>query len=323
MKYQVLRLDKSPYLDGNFSIAEKKAIETSKIELVPNVYELNSECRYFLISNTHTDFNRIPEIVLNRTELLIHPNSGYDNINNEFLKKNPPPIIIGNPIRAGAVTEFILSAILKHSTPIDHHIYWKGMRKWDRRLLEEQKVFVYGAGNIGHRIINVLSSLCKQIDYQDPFSEFLPPVQKLDIEKIQDADIIILTAELNDQTRNFLNDELINTLKSDVLIINAARGGLIEEQSLLKFLEKNTEAFAYLDVFENEPFDPGFGNSLKNLNKTSHIAGVYQNLQNRIIDFEKEIIHNYIDAKIKNNLDLFWNRYSHLNYSDIRLKRGY
>lgn len=323
MKYQVLRLDKSPYLDGNFSVLEKKAIEQDGLELVPNVYELNSECRYFLISNTHTDFNRIPEIVLKRTELLIHPNSGYDNINESFLEKNPPPIIIGNPIRAGAVTEFILSAILKHFTPIDHHIYWKGMRKWDRRLLEEQKVFVYGAGNIGHKVIQTLKNLCKEVHYFDPFSEFLPPVENLKMEQIETADILILCSELNDQTKNFLDADKINLLKQNVLIINAARGELIDEEALLKFLEKNAEAFAYLDVFKNEPFEPGFGNHLKNLNKTSHIAGVYHELQHRMIDFEKEVIHNYIDAKKKNNLDLFWNKYSHLNYSDIRLKRGY
>lgn len=323
MKYQVLRLDKSPYLDGNFTIREKSALENGDISYVPNVYELNSECRYFLITNTHTNFERIPEIVLDRTELLVHPNSGYDNINESFVKKSTVPVIVGNPIRAGAVTEFILSAITNHYSPIEHHIYWKGMRKWNRGLLESKTALVIGAGNIGFRVISSLKHLCHQVNYIDPYSEFLPPIKELTNEMIATADIVLLCSELNQSTRHLMNKERIEQMKEDVLFINTARGELVDETALMEFLEKNALAKAFLDVFEKEPFDPGLGNHLKNLNKTSHIAGVYQDLQNRMIAFEQEIIHSYLTAKKNNTLDSFWEKYSHLHYQKIRQKRGF
>lgn len=323
MKYQALRLDKSPYLNENFSHREKKALENEHIKFAPNVYELDSEKRYFLITNTHTDYERIPEIVLERTELLIHPNSGFDNIQKSFVDRSDVPIIVGSPIRAGAVTEFILSTILKYYSPIENHIYWKGSRKWDRALLEEKQALVIGAGNIGHRVINTLKLLCKKVDYVDPYSEFLPPTREFTDQQLKEADMIIFCAELNSKTEQILNKERIGKLKKDVLIINPSRGELIDEAALLPFLETNKQAFAYLDVFSTEPFSPGFGNHLTNLNKTSHIAGVYENLQDRIIDFEREIIHHYIQNKKSNNIDIFWEKYAHLHYQEIRKKRGY
>lgn len=321
MKYQVLRLDRSPYLDGDFTIKEKKALESSDIEYVSNVYELNSEKNYFLITNTHTDFDRIPEIVLDRTELIIHPNSGYDNISANFLAKSNVPIILGSPIRAGAVTEYILSSVLKHYAPIDNHIYWKDIRTWDREILEDKSAYVIGAGNIGARVVKLLEILCQEVNYTDPYSEYLPPKPKIDMEQLAKADILIISAELTSKTKNLIDKKILEQLNKSVLIINTARGEIIDEEGLLEFLETHKTTAAYLDVFSEEPFSPGFGKTLTNLNKTSHIAGVYRNLPNRIINFEKEIIHFYVKQKSLNNLDSFWKKYSKLNYQDINAKR--
>ena len=67
------------------------------------------------------------------------------------------------------------------------------------------------------------------------------------------ADIISLHMSLNGNTSKFLNSERLQLLKPDVIIINNARGGLIDEDALLNFMENNPKAKAFLDVLEIEP----------------------------------------------------------------------
>ena len=86
-----------------------------------------------------------------------------------------------------------------------------------------------------------------------------------------------------------------------VLIINPSRGKVIVQKELEKFLEINPNAFAYLDVFTTEPFSSSDFKSLKNVNKTSHIAGVYKELNRDIIEFEKEALTCFINSQSKFN----------------------
>ena len=72
-------------------------------------------------------------------------------------------------------------------------------------------------------------------------------------ESIKSMDAISLHIPLNDKTKNLINYELLKTLKKSCIIINAARGGIINENDLNKALSENLIYGAGLDVFEMEP----------------------------------------------------------------------
>lgn len=310
MKVQIYRTNASSYQDPSFFQQEKTILE--KIEGVKYIKSLNDitdEDPFILITNTHTKSEEIPSVLLDKTILVIHPNSGHDNFPQEFIQNSLFPIVLGNPIRSHAVAEYILASVFNHFTKIDNHLHWADKRTWNRKLLRDQKVLILGNGHIGKILQNSLTPLCKEVKVCDPYQEnqfehsSLITTESKEI--FQDVQILILAQSLNEHNHKQINSEVLKQLNPECLIINAARGSLIEEIDLVHYLQKNPKAFAYLDVFVNEPFAPGYLHDLKNLNKTSHIAGVYERLNQDIISFEFHIIKEFLKYYLENKRDQF------------------
>jgi len=315
MKVQVYRTGASSYQNSSFL---KK--EQSSLESIPGVKYINSlketvkDTPFILITNTHTNMDEIPEVILNKTALMIHPNSGHDNIPDEFIKNASFPIVIGNPIRSNAVVEYIISCIFKEITPIPNHSHWSSDRKWDRKLLRDHKVLIIGHGHIGSKLNQALSPLVNNLKVYDPnITQSLPSniIHNFTHQIFDEVDILVLAADLNKSSREFINRAILNRLSQDVIIINPARGEIINEQDLIQYLQQNPKVKCYLDVFNQEPFAPGYLNEVSNLNKTSHIAGVFKELNNDIIAFEQQIIEDFVTNHLQTvNQDSFKKTYS-------------
>jgi len=256
--------------------------------------QLPTEAKVCLVTNTHTPVEKIPSQILDQTIIMLHANSGYDNFPPKWAKAQDFPIILGNSIRAQAVTQYIVSELLSYSNQVDSHKKWDATRKWPRQLLDQKKVLIIGYGEIGHKLESTLLPLTQEITIYDPFQE-----RNFDLNSILGIfDIIIFSCSLNKSSHHLLNQNNIDLLKEDVLIINAARGRLIEEKPLISFLSKNPSAYAILDVFEKEPFTDQF-NEIQNIKTTSHIAGVSKDLDQRIVKFAQTSL-----KKMKNNEEL-------------------
>ena len=102
--------------------------------------------------------------------------------------------------------------------------------------------------------------------------------QSLDFQSLLNtSDVISLHIPLTNKTRHLINAEMIAQMKSGAILVNAARGGVVDEKALVDALRNNHLAGAALDVFENEPLCEIDGNMFKdvpNLILTPHIAGV-------------------------------------------------
>lgn len=276
----------------NFGM-EYHAIHFSKAGL-SSLPQLPTEAKVCLVTNTHTPVEKLPSQILDQTIIMLHANSGYDNFPPQWVKKQNFPIVLGNSIRAQAVTQYIVSELLSYFNQVDSHTKWDVTRKWPRQLLDQQKVLIIGHGEIGRKLEHTLLPLSQKISIYDPF-------QGKDFElnsHLEEFDVILLACSLNTSSYYILNQNNINNLKENILIINAARGPLIEEKALIDFLSKNPRAYAILDVFEKEPFSDQF-NEIKNIKKTSHIAGVSKDLDQRIVEFAQESLQ-----KMKNNEEL-------------------
>ncbi|MBC7714428.1 MAG: hypothetical protein H7177_13870, partial [Rhizobacter sp.] len=104
---------------------------------------------------------------------------------------------------------------------------------------------------------------------------------------------VILACGLNSKSRHIVDKNFLNHVSENVLVINAARGELIKTSDLINFLGANDKAYAVLDVFEKEPNDFSDFRHLKNVRLTSHIAGVFKNIDQHTIDFELEVIRDF------------------------------
>ena len=315
MKFQVYRTNASSYQDHNFFQQEKSKLEEIEgVKYLSSLKEITEELPFILLTNTHTVPSELPAPMLDKTILMVHPNSGYDNFDINFVQAASFPIVTGNPIRSHAVVEYILSCIFHHYTSIPNHFHWSSSRTWNRKLLRDQKVMILGHGHIGKILSKSLMPLCRELIVFDPYveSDFEDNIiQTWDDQLLDGVEILILASGLNKTNQHFLSQTKLKKLDSTCLIINAARGELIDESDLIQFLKKNPAIQCYLDVFNTEPFSPGHLHDIKNLNKTSHIAGVHSHLNQDIIDFEYKVIKDFIQFQQNHTAEMFDENYKH------------
>jgi D-3-phosphoglycerate dehydrogenase len=168
--YQVARTNLSPYQNSNFISQEKAMIESFPQLHYMSVENLGHKDT-ILITNTHTQLKHLSPEVLNKTKLIIHPNSGYDHFHNERELWENIPIVIGHTIRAQAVAEYNLSAVFEGLCKLPNHESWDSERKWERTLLKDTSVWIFGYGHIGKIIAETLHALGMDITIVDPFIE--------------------------------------------------------------------------------------------------------------------------------------------------------
>ena len=145
---------------------------------------------------------------------------------------------------------------------------------------------VLGLGRIGRQVARRALGLGMRVVAYDPFvaaERFrelgVEPAASLD-EVYAQADVITLHLPLNDETRGVLDAEAFAAMKDGVRIVNAARGGLVDEGALADAIRSGKVAGAALDVFETEPY-AGPLLELPQVVVTPHLAGSTTEAQDR------------------------------------------
>lgn len=302
----VKRLNISPYQDSEYSELERQVV--SKLRLPYLSWKEKADPAvsnsFLLISNTHTNWELQNKQLLDKTKLIIHPNSGYDNFSLNFLRQIECPVILGNPIRAHAVTNYILASLFEHFSKIPQKHSWDQERSWKRSLLFEKNILIIGYGHIGKLLEKSLTPLCKNVFIHDPYED--KNLNLNDYAKM--SDIVIPVAGLNRTSKHLIGKEFLHFLPENFLLINGARGGLVDTNALFKVLRERPLSFAYLDVFEEEPFDFRSVDHLKNICLSSHIAGCFKELDQFILNFVSETLHDFK----KLSMPEFLNKYDDL-----------
>lgn len=290
VNYVIFRPDISSYQSVDFSLKEQTAfaeIEGFQFRDISSQDQCRSDEKIIFISTSQSDISQLTSNTLSKMALHIHPNSGYDNIPLHYVKNSLHPIVVGNTIRALPVANYILSCLFDRYCSLPRKNHWDSSRKWNRTILSQLNVQIIGHGHIGRILRETLSPLVKKIYLFDPYKGHHQLIQ-------HDCDALILSLSLNESSYHMIDETVFSGLKHNVTLINAARGGLIDSTSMWNFLKKNPYSHAYLDVFEQEPMDFSKLADLKNVTLSSHIAGVFDGLDEEIIHFEKNIISEFI-----------------------------
>jgi D-3-phosphoglycerate dehydrogenase len=122
------------------------------------------------------------------------------------------------------------------------------------RRLTTLRVGVVGLGRIGQRVADHLAALGLQVTGYDPLSTVtrIPRASSLE-ELLRNSDLVTLHVPLSTSTRNLLDERRLALIPKGGLVVNTARGALIEEPALVKALSDGHLAGAALDVFVDEP----------------------------------------------------------------------
>ncbi|NMB90131.1 MAG: hydroxyacid dehydrogenase [Chloroflexi bacterium] len=171
---------------------------------------------------------------------------------------------------------------MKHIFPLNQNIRkggWRDTLFWPARELHGKTVGLIGAGMIGTHVIELLQPFSVNILLYDPFVS-QEEAARLKVEKVDDvselarrADIISLHAPANESTYHILDAERLKMMKSNAVLVNTARGTLIDEPALIEELSQG-RFYAFLDVTDPEP--PAADSPLRRLENvvvTPHLAG--------------------------------------------------
>lgn len=193
---------------------------------------------------------------------------GYDNVDIKYLKSNNIKLLITATANAVSVAEHVMYMILSLSkgiTQYDQMVRSGQFRNAANKLLTfellNKEILIMGFGRIGKILIKRCLGFDMKVNVYDPFVE-KKYIEEQGGNKIEDLDLFLKTADylsihmpLNDKTRNLINLNKLKTMKKNVIIINTARGGIINEKDLDEAVKNNIIFGAGLDVFVNEPIE--------------------------------------------------------------------
>ncbi len=180
-----------------------------------------------------------------------------------------------------SVSELVIAfaiAMLRHVPRAHQEVVTGTWRQHVGGYLSGRIVGVVGCGHVGKDLIPLLRAFGCRVLAHDilDFSAFYAQheVQPVSLDALlESADIVTLHVPLDDTTRNILSRERLARMKHSAILINAARGGLVDELALKSMLTQGTLAAAAFDVFATEPPQDSELLALPNFLATPHIGG--------------------------------------------------
>ena len=241
---------------------------------------------------------------------------GVDNVDLDVATKNKILVMntpLGNLEATAELTVGLMFSLYRHihnANASTHEGKWE-KAKFMGTELKGKSLGIVGFGNIGQRVAEICKVIGMQIltNSNSASDEVLNSfgAKKVSTEElISSSDVLSLHTKLNDQTKNMLNKESIATMKSSSVIINCARGGLINESDLKDALNNDVIAGAAIDVYETEPATENVMFGAKNLLLTPHLGASSKEAQSNVaIDVANQVADFLKENKIVNNVNSF------------------
>ena len=218
---------------------------------------------------------------------------GVDNIDVEAATERGVAVLnapSGNTISAAELTLALLLALVRRVPGAD-----RSMRagEWDRKSFNGTELYgktlgLVGAGRIGGEVAKRARAFGMRVIVYDPYltadraAALEMEIATLD-EVLQRADVLTLHVPLTEATANLIDDRKLGLMKKSAVIVNAARGGVINEQALYDALKNKTIAGAAIDVFEEEPLPADHQlRTLPNVVLTPHLGAATAEAQQNV-----------------------------------------
>ncbi|WP_049922070.1 D-2-hydroxyacid dehydrogenase [Halopiger djelfimassiliensis] len=190
--------------------------------------------------------------------------AGVDRFPFDAFEANGVILTNSTGIHDRTVGETVAGYLLAFSRRLHEHVANQQDRRWERPewdaafTLPGKTACVVGTGTLGSGVAEVLGALGVRVigvrRSHDPVPGFdeVFATDRLH-EALFDADFVIVTVPLTDETRHLFDADVFDAMRDDAYFVNVARGPVVDESALIDALEADRLAGAALDVFETEP----------------------------------------------------------------------
>ena len=193
---------------------------------------------------------------------------GYDNVDLNYIKNNKISLLITATANAVAVAEHVLSMFLSLSKSIiryDEEVRTGNFKKNANKIttfeLLNKNILIAGFGRIGKKLISRCLVFGTKVYVYDPYidEQIIKEHGGIKVSSIEEglkiADYVSLHMPLTNETKDLLNYDVFKKMKKNSILVNTARGGIINEYDLDRALNEGLIFGAGLDVFSNEPVE--------------------------------------------------------------------
>lgn len=228
--------------------------------------------------------------------------AGYDRIPMEYVIKHNIEIYNAKGVYSIPMAEYAIGSVLQlykefpvFSKEQQKH-EWKKLRSL--REINQKNICIVGCGSIGTECakrFKAFGAVVNGVDpyvNENPFFDSIRPLSALD-DTLASADVIILSVPLSDETKNLLNQHRMEGLKPQTVIVNMARGGVMDYEAFVRLKKSGSTLQAVLDVFEEEP--------LKKDSSIWDLEGVIVTPHNSFVgEFNQNRLNQVILTNLKN-----------------------
>lgn len=249
-----------------------------------------------------------------RLKLICVSATGVNNVNLIAAQKKGVVVCNVQAYATASVVQHVFSLILTLATQLDESRLSVSDKRWSNSehfsvlgipILELQgkTIGIVGFGELGKAVAKVAESFGMKVLIAKRDADDSRDGRILLRELLPQVDVLSLHCPLTRQTQGLIGSDELALMKPSALLINTARGGLVDEFALLEALKKHRLAGAGLDVLEREP--PAIDNmlintGLKNLLITPHVAWASQESRQRLVDEVVNNIHAFITGQTRN-----------------------
>ena len=245
-----------------------------------------------------------------KLKVIARAGMGTDTIDVEEASRRKIPVLTAPGANSNSVAEYTFALLLALARKVAPAAASLASGKWDRKSFEGSELRgktlgLIGVGRIGSRVATIAKGFGMTVVGNDPGIN-AETAENLGLDLIpldalmQRADVLSLHAKLNASTRHLIDERRLNLVKKGVLIVNTARGALIDDAALVKALADGRVGGAALDVYDPEPLAAdSVLRTAPNLLLTPHLAASTAEAQARVAT---EIASALGDALLRNDL---------------------
>ena len=288
---------------------ERARLESLKLEITYHADEqlpVPDAGRYEIVI-CNALFQYQPIVCFTNLKLVQLTSAGYDRMPLDYIQSHGICLFNAGGVYSAPMAEFALCGVLQLYKQSHYFAQNQQRHLWEkhRGLLEltDKRVCIVGAGSVGIEVAKRFSAFGTHVTGIDLYPKdtvYFDTVLSLDSldDVLRTSDIVVLTLPLSETTRHLFDEARLSRIKPGAILVNIARGAIVEETALIDSLRSGRLSGAVLDVFEQEPLpadSPLW--EMDNVILTPHNSFVSDMTHQRLMDLIIRNISDYVSRE--------------------------